>query len=102
MDVVLQALDTVNEMFDQVRNGEEPTPADPALLERLAVLAEPEGEGAGPGPAATAQPEPVADESTAESGDDITDDEFEQLLDALDGEKAAAAVRHACHDRRRC
>ncbi|MGV8684396.1 hypothetical protein ACV34K_32160, partial [Pseudomonas aeruginosa] len=43
MDVVLQALDTVNAMFDQVREQSEPTPATPELLAALARLAEPEG-----------------------------------------------------------
>ena len=32
MDVVLQALDSVNEMFSQVRERAEPTPASPELL----------------------------------------------------------------------
>ena len=35
MDVVLQALDTVNAMFDQVREQSEPTPATPELLAAL-------------------------------------------------------------------
>ncbi|WP_197479610.1 Hpt domain-containing protein, partial [Oleiphilus sp. HI0132] len=29
MDVVLRALDSVNEMFSEVRDGQDPTPADP-------------------------------------------------------------------------
>ena len=42
MDVVLQALDTVNEMFSQVRERAEPIPASPELLQALARLAEPQ------------------------------------------------------------
>src|SRR5690606_39450606 len=38
MDVVLQALDAVNEMFDQVKAGEVPESADPAMLARLEQL----------------------------------------------------------------
>src|SRR5687767_1446089 len=38
MDVVLQVLDAVNEMFSQVKSGEAPTPAEPDLLARLYQL----------------------------------------------------------------
>ncbi len=101
MDVVLQTLDSVNEMFDQVRNREEPSPADPALLAQLEELAKPEGEGA-PAAAPAAAPAPPATEETlvtAESvessaqGGDITDDEFEQLLDALDEPEGGAPAQ---------
>lgn len=70
MDVVLQALDTVNAMFDQVREQSEPTPA-----------AVPPAEPAAP-PEAPAQ----------SVSSDITDDEFEQLLDALQGDEAPASA----------
>ncbi|HEP8230088.1 chemotaxis protein CheA [Pseudomonas aeruginosa] len=98
MDVVLQALDTVNAMFDQVREQSEPTPATPELLAALARLAEPEGaEPAEPvqaPPAAVPPPEPAAQpEAPAQSASsDITDDEFEQLLDALQGDEAPASA----------
>ncbi|MDX1558685.1 MAG: chemotaxis protein CheA [Marinobacter sp.] len=88
MDVVLEALDNVNAMFEQVRNHEELTPAPDELIARLDALAEPEGEGA---PAATSQPEHEESEP-AEDGGDITDDEFEQLLDALQDEKTEDQV----------
>ncbi|WP_457853911.1 chemotaxis protein CheA [Pseudomonas aeruginosa] len=98
MDVVLQALDTVNAMFDQVREQSEPTPATPELLAALARLAEPEGaESAEPvqaPPAAVPPAEPAAPpEAPAQSASsDITDDEFEQLLDALQGDEAPASA----------
>ncbi|MFG9476378.1 chemotaxis protein CheA [Pseudomonas aeruginosa] len=98
MDVVLQALDTVNAMFDQVREQSEPTPATPELLAALARLAEPEGaEPAEPvqaPPAAVPPAEPAApSEAPAQSASsDITDDEFEQLLDALQGDEAPASA----------
>ncbi|MGQ7275810.1 chemotaxis protein CheW [Marinobacter sp. V034] len=97
MDVVLEALDNVNLMFDQVRNQEDPTPAAPELIQALDALAEPEVEGES---AAEVEAEPesvVAEEASepeqpaAENGD-ITDDEFEQLLDALQGKDAPAAT----------
>ncbi|HCT7103970.1 chemotaxis protein CheA [Pseudomonas aeruginosa] len=98
MDVVLQALDTVNAMFDQVREQSEPTPATPELLAALARLAEPEGaEPAEPvqaPPTAVPPAEPAAPpEAPAQSASsDITDDEFEQLLDALQGDEAPASA----------
>ncbi|MBG6867274.1 chemotaxis protein CheA [Pseudomonas aeruginosa] len=98
MDVVLQALDTVNAMFDQVREQSEPTPATPELLAALARLAEPEGaEPAEPvqaPPAAVPPAEPAAPpEAPAQSASsDITDDEFEPLLDALQGDDAPASA----------
>ena len=95
MDVVLQALDAVNEMFDQVKAGEQPAPAAPDLLARLEQLVNGDAEEA---PAAeVAEPEPVIAEAapTAASGD-ITDAEFEQFLDALaPGAVASAPVANA-------
>ena len=41
MDVVLQALDAVNEMFETVRAGGEPEPADPQIIESLSYYAKP-------------------------------------------------------------
>lgn len=97
MDVVLQALDSVNTMFDEVRDRMPPTPADPALLEALARLATPATAGAPPTEPDTAAPLPPtaqAPEATVAEGD-ITDDEFEQLLDALHGPASDGAVSAA-------
>ncbi len=91
MDVVLEALDTVNRMFGQVRERTDVTPATPELLEALARLAEPAGAEAPA--AAVVEPEPVAPvevTATAVGDQDITDTEFEQLLDSLDAVKAQA------------
>jgi len=120
MDVILQALDTINEMFTTIKNREEPEPADPHLLEIMHKLgkpptaeelagnsvveavtsvestpAEPEVEQ----PSNDSQPssddeDPFAfDElfsgsepsSTDSQIDEITEDEFESLLDELHG-----------------
>lgn len=88
MDVVLEALDNVNSMFDQVRNREEPTPADPALIAALDKLALPqsEDEAAEEAPAGSGAEISDADETPQANDGDITDDEFEKLLDALDDE----------------
>ena len=84
MDVVLEALDAVNGMFGQVRERTEVTAATPELLAALARLAEPAA--AQEAPVAEVVEEPVAE---GESGD-ITDNEFEQLLDSLNAVKAEA------------
>ncbi len=102
MDVVLQALDAVNAMFNQVRERTEVTPASPELLAALARLAEPASMDS---PAVEPEPEPEPEAATADhefeqllgalddsavaasgaSGDEITDAEFESLLDQLHG-----------------
>ena len=102
MDVILQSLDTVNDMFAQVQAGDQPDPADPHLLETLHKYSEPEVEGENIGGAAEeVAAEPVQsddglfiDESPAAGGDDgsideITEDEFEALLDELHGKPEA-------------
>ncbi|MHC8378253.1 chemotaxis protein CheA [Pseudomonas sp. MDT1-16] len=84
MDVVLEALDAVNGMFTEVRERSPITAATPELLAALAHLAEPKIEEAAP--VADVVEIPAAD---SESGD-ITDNEFEQLLDSLNAVKAQA------------
>ncbi|MFJ9989659.1 chemotaxis protein CheA [Pseudomonas putida] len=85
MDVVLEALDTVNSMFGQVRERSDITPATPELLAALSRLAEPASADA-VAPVAVAAA--VVEAPAAEA--DITDTEFEQLLDSLDAVKAQA------------
>ncbi len=109
MDVILQVLDIVNEMFSQVRAGNVPASAPADLLVRLKAYASAEEASAAPietRPEA-AQPTPpapslpsrdlVAQEFEAmldadelrlrsdSADDEITEDEFEGLLDALHG-----------------
>ncbi|MBC3465908.1 chemotaxis protein CheA [Pseudomonas sp. RW10S2] len=85
MDVVLEALDTVNSMFGQVRERSDITPATPELLAALSRLAEPASADA-VAPVAVAAA--VVEAPAAEA--DVTDTEFEQLLDSLDAVKAQA------------
>ncbi|MAZ88213.1 MAG: chemotaxis protein CheA [Cellvibrionaceae bacterium] len=96
MDVVLQALDTVNHQFEQVSQRVEVAAASPELLaalERLvsgADLVEGGAEAAAP---AVDEPAPSAPESSLGSGSgegDITDSEFEELLDAISDEEPSA------------
>ncbi len=88
MDVVLEALDTVNSMFGQVRERSDITPATPELLAALARLADPQAADEAPAPVAQQVAEPAA----PAAGDEITDDEFEQLLDSLHGAKSDATA----------
>ncbi len=113
MDTILQSLDVVNEMMERLVEGEMPEPADPDLLARLEALTQPddgseeEAEAAAEAPAAepevqaepepepVVEPEPVAEAAPAPAaeaeagvapgGDDITEEEFEALLDQLHG-----------------
>jgi two-component system chemotaxis sensor kinase CheA len=92
MDVVLQALDAVNQQFELVSQREELPPVDPALisaLERLvscADLAEDE--------AAAASEIETSDDAVSEpvAEGDITDAEFEALLNAIADDAPAAKV----------
>ena len=117
MDVILQSLDTINEMFAHIQNREQPDPADPALLETLHQLSKPESEdeqiaipSSEPEPAVEETPQvdlsaddilfdidtdDVAGETTSESIDEITEDEFESLLDELHGAGKGPAVEQA-------
>ncbi|TAA40297.1 chemotaxis protein CheA [Corallincola spongiicola] len=108
MDVILQALDSVNEMFGQVQGGEPLTAADPELLHELHRLSSPEGAEAPAEPASEPVVEDVveelandpevveAEQHRAEGGiDEISDDEFEALLDELHGPGGGPTVESA-------
>ncbi|VVN52554.1 Chemotaxis protein CheA [Pseudomonas fluorescens] len=83
MDVILEALDAVNGMFSEVRERAPITAATPELLAALARYAEPADTTAAP--VVEAAPEPVAEPEA-----DVTDSEFEQLLNSLSAVKAEA------------
>lgn len=97
MDAILQALDVVNEMMDSIREGEMPEPADAELLARLEALASPGDDE--PAVASAVQTEVVEEVTAAQpevaaepaepaavpGGDEITEAEFEALLDELHG-----------------
>lgn len=118
MDVILEALDTINVMFAQVQEREPVEPAEPSLLEALHRFSLPPSEqelamasgGQMSGPEAIVDVAiesamaassmapvaavPVGEPAVASSGDvaiagdsvdDITQDEFDRLLDELHG-----------------
>jgi two-component system chemotaxis sensor kinase CheA len=103
MDVVLQALDTVNAQFQQISQRKEPTRASAELMANLAALV-----NGGDTPAASSAADPVksapqspaqppANEPAAEflrdvekpGALDLTDDEFEGFLEAISDKKSA-------------
>ena len=98
MDAVLQGLDCVQTMFSEIKQGQEPTSAEPELLQRLKVYAQPgDNEPGGvehgntPEAATEAGEYEEADAVTPNESHDETDDEFEELLNALDGETGTKA-----------
>lgn len=95
MDAVLKALDSVNDMFAQVSSGAAPEPADPELVELLHRYAAPQvpGEQIGAVDEESPAPEALAQSAEPAAGDDITDDEFEALLDALEAGKGSTETQ---------
>ena len=80
MDVVLEALDTVNSMFGQVRERAEVTPATPELLAALSRLAEPGGAEVAQAPVAAAPSAEAPVAATAPADEqDITEQRVEEL-----------------------
>ncbi|MBD9354589.1 chemotaxis protein CheA [Methylomonas albis] len=119
MDVILQVVDIVNEMFGQVRSGTMPKSADQGLLKRLKAFAGPADviapteivldkgvstavieshqlspqESAAQDYDAMLDPEELlASESATADADEITEQEFEDLLDALHGKGGSPTV----------
>lgn len=101
MDVILQVTDVVNDMMDYIRSGEDPPEAEPELLQALEAILKGEDGGETTAPAVEAEPEPApaatpeapVEQETAlaaaeanSSDEEITDDEFEALLDELQGQ----------------
>ena len=105
MDIILQATDVVVEMFERVKAQEPLQPADAQLVDTLHKLSRPEtpdenifdSSSAPVQETASDEPELVIEEPTAEAEsksdngggiDEITEDEFEALLDELHGSSA--------------
>ena len=97
MDTVLRALDVVVAQFGQIENGQEPEPASEELLGELdrlkqpdgAAAAESHGSGAGdPAPDAGAQASNGEGTDSSGGGEDITEAEFDALLDTLETESS--------------
>lgn len=100
MDVVLQALDAVNEQFADVQQKNPPQDADPELiaaLDRLVAcedLADSSADSAvEASDAETESPQAeISSEIVAQAGDEITDSEFEKLVDAVSDQAATSTT----------
>ena len=99
MDTILPVLDVLNAQFDALRSGEEPEAAEQSLLTALEGIISGNAEGAAEPEAAAAEPAPVevseevegtSNNAASTSSDEITDEEFEALLDDLHGKSDAA------------
>jgi two-component system chemotaxis sensor kinase CheA len=90
MDVVLEALDAVNQQFELVSRHETLPPVNISLISALERLVS--CEDVASAAVATPEPAPVAAPAAAVADGDITDAEFEQLLDALSPETSASAA----------
>ena len=89
MDVFLKVLDFLNAMFEETKAGEYPSPASPEVLSQLQKYIDGDTQAA-------AEPEPeVIASSDATGSDDITDDEFESLLDQIHGEGSPGDAKPA-------
>lgn len=95
MDVVLQALDAVNVMFEAVRDGLPPEHADPALLAQLLAYTEgggPAVEAPVPAPVEAVEqtPAPAPAVAASPAAQDASDAEFDLLLNALEESDAVS------------
>ncbi len=91
MDTFLKVLDILNTMFAETKAGEYPSPADPAILSQLAAYLDADAAAAQPAveePVPEPEPTPAVAADNASGDDEITDDEFEALLDQLHGNAA--------------
>ena len=99
MDIVLQALDCVNEMFARVKERQPPQPVSAELLAALEALAKGEDDVAVASIASVSESETsadMADDLTDKMADEMTDEEFDELLAALD---SADVNAEACDSR---
>ena len=93
MDTILSALDTINDMFALVQNREPLISADAGLLAELHRLSQPEQQAA---PIAEVPAETIISHSeanTASTDDEMSEDDFERLLDELHGNGSPSAVK---------
>ena len=83
MDIILPVLDVVNTQFDQIRAGEEPTEASPELMAKLESLLKPDAD------AGADVVEEEAIEQIASGAADDLDAEFEAIIDAAQSSSSA-------------
>ncbi len=82
MDRFLEVLDILNGQFEQTSAGEEPSPASNELLVALEKMTQ-EGDAEPPKEEVAEVAEPIVESADTNAEGDITDDEFEALLDSV-------------------
>ena len=93
IDGISQSVSWLDQALAELSNGEAITPADPALIASLEAACRGESPAA-PEPQAEPAPEPAVDVDAIlgeETGEPISDDDFEALRDAFHGSEPAAA-----------
>ncbi|MBV1871815.1 MAG: chemotaxis protein CheA [Gammaproteobacteria bacterium] len=104
MDVVLQTLDTVNEMFEQVKAREDLTPAPEHIikaLDRLVKIGNGEIPADVPAQAEAEPPSepPISDDQVVSAADQgISDDQVGNLLSAVKEDETAPPAAEASND----
>ena len=79
MDAFLRVLDEVNSMFEEIRSGQDPSAADPGLINELISMQDPDG---------APEEDVTAAESASQEADDASD---EDVANAVDSAVAAMA-----------
>jgi two-component system chemotaxis sensor kinase CheA len=93
MDTFLKVLDDLNTMFEDIRSGEYPSEADEDIMNQLATYLDPNYDAAANAQEAVAEPEPEPEPEPEQASDDITEEEFEDLLDQLHGDGAPGMAK---------
>ena len=91
MDAILPVTDILQDMFENIRKGIDPVPAEPELLALIESFTHPSTADA---PIAAPVEQPQAESPETDDGD-ITDEEFEAILDAAQKNKQPVEEKKA-------
>lgn len=97
MDIMLPVLDILNTQFDNLRAGESPEPVDQAIIATLESIIKGKPAVVAPSkntskPAAKATPVPAIAKVENTNEGDITDEEFESLLNAIENPSVSGPI----------
>ena len=98
MDAFLKVVDLLGTHFEEIQEGDDLTAPDPALLKFLEQLSQPGGMES---TSVSVEAPPVIEAKSSVSGlsaegpDELSDDEFEGLLDSLHGEGPIAGIQES-------
>ena len=92
MDVILKALDSVNDMFALIQQRESLTAADAELIHQLHILSQPESVPVAVVEAVVTEISGTQTNGSRDAIDEMSELEFEQLLDELHGKGGAPSA----------